>query len=171
MRNRWRTGAVLIALAWAVTGCTEDADSSDLATAASSPSEQVPPATEARAVLSPLGPSGTAGTVRFGDARGDSVEVRIDLTGAPPGEHSVSLLPDGQCPAAGASGAASAAPQMLTTVAVGQDGRVSTLLTTDALSLERGQPGYVRGRPVVVGPPGAPVACGLVVAIGRWSES
>lgn len=171
MRIGRSTGALLVALLGAVTGCTEGGDAADLAAATSSPTEQARASIEARAVLSPLGASTTAGTVRFGNTPDATVEVRIDLTGAPPGEHPVGLLPSGQCPSAGASGAGSAAPQPLTTVAVGQDGRVSTLVRSDALSLEQGGPGYVRGRPVVVGPPGAPVACGMVVAIGRWSES
>lgn len=170
MGSRWRTGAVVGALAWAVAGCTGDA--APAGSAAATPSPTGPSqTTEARAVLQPLGASGTEGSVRFGDADSGSVEVRIELTGAAPGEHRVSLLPDGACPSAGATDAGSAEPQAVTTVAVGQDGRISTLLTSDALSLEPGEPGFVRGRPVVVGPPGAPVACGLVVAIGRWSES
>ena len=54
---------MLVALAWAVSGCTAAADSSDRAVATSSQNEQPVPVTEARAVLSAVGGSGAAGIV------------------------------------------------------------------------------------------------------------
>lgn len=163
MHGRQLAAVVLLALGGVVTACSDDGttaavDENEVAAA---------PTTEARAVLSGLGGSDTSGIVRFGDTDSDAVEVRVELDGAPPGASEVILLPGGDCPSEGAS----VAGHGVTTVAVGTDGHASTVLTSEELSLTRGKGEFVRGRPLVIMADEAPVACGMVVAIGRWSES
>lgn len=167
MHGGQAVAGVLLALGGLVTACGGEADGDAGAAPADDGAVAAEPTTEARAVLAGVGASGTSGVVRFGDADGDAVEVRVELSGAPPGTNEVTLLPGGGCP----SGATSTSGHGVATVSVGQDGQVSTVLTSQELSLTRGEGEFVRGRPVVVTAAGTPVACGMVVPIGRWSES
>lgn len=164
VRSVRMTAVVLLVVGAAVTACNDQvdagADPDAVATTAA-------PTTEARAVLTAVGGSGTSGVVRFGATDSDAVEVRIELTGAPPGQNEVTLLQGGDCTADGTS----TGGHSVTTVAAGPDGQVSTVLTSDELSLVPAADGFVRGRPVLVVADEAPVACGMVTAIGRWSES
>jgi Cu/Zn superoxide dismutase len=52
---------------------------------------------KAMATLSPTGGSKAAGIVRFDQSFHGEVKVQVDLTGVPPGVHSLHLLPQGAC--------------------------------------------------------------------------
>lgn len=158
--GRRMTAVVVLAASGMLAACSEEVDAEPVAAAPT-------PTTEARAVLSAMGGSGATGVVRFGHADGEAVEIRVELTGAPPGANEISLLPGENC----SSDETPTGGHALTTVAVGPDGRASTVLSSPELTLEPRVEGTVRGRQVVVLADQAPVACGMVVPIGRWSES
>lgn len=155
--------ALVLAGALGLGACSDD----DGATAELAGATAASPA-EARAVLQDVAGTGAGGTVRFGVAEdGDQVEVEVAVHGVPTGDVPVVLGEAASCPPAGGSFSG----ERLTSVSTGPNGTASETFRTGDLSLEKGEPGYVRGRVVVVGQPGAPLACGTVISIGRWSES
>lgn len=165
----WTSTAVAVALA---TGCTGGSAATPATGATgASPSPAAPsatgPVTAARAVLAPVAGAPVKGAVKFTDAGGDKVRVEVNVVSARPGQHAVTLLDAPACPS---SAERPGAGLQLAVVDVDDTGTTWDTSTTDRVSLRQGER-FVRARPLAVLRGDRAVACGMVLPLGRWSES
>ena len=143
----------------------------------------------AGATLQPTSGQTAKGTVHFQDVGDGTVEVQVDLTGVPPGQHGFHIHEKGDCGNnamnAGAhfnpSGMVHGAPDAVShhagdfgNVTADANGEVHTRLTTHSIVLTQGASNNPAGRAVVLhekaddltsqpsGNAGARIACGVV---------
>ena len=147
----------------------------------------------AMATLDSTSGSTAKGTVHFTDAGDGNVEVQVDLTGVPPGNHGFHLHEKGDCgnnamnsgghfnPTGmihGAPDAVSHHAGDFGNVTADANGEVHTRFTTHSISLKPGDPTNPVGHAVVLhanpddlvsqpaGNAGARIACGVVMTSG-----
>ncbi len=167
----WASTAVAVALA---TGCTGGSAAAPVggtgpAPPSTSPSGTTGPVTAARAVLVPVAGSAVKGAVKFTDAGEDRVRIEVNVVSNRPGKHAVTLLDAPACPSS-AGGTGGGAGLQLAVVDVDDTGTTWDTSTTDRVSLRKGER-FVRARPLAVLRGDRAVACGMVLPLGRWSES
>jgi len=182
-----RIGSCCIAVSLALlsAGCARESNAPPAAEPSAAAAEPLQLVVE----LQPLNDSGTGGTATFTEREGQ-VALRIELSGAPAGEHAVHLHEIGDCSAPDGSSAGghwnpTDAPHGrwghdgyhlgdVGNVVVGEDGTGSYELVSAVWSLGTGEPNDVLGKSIIVhagvddfvtqptGGAGGRIACGVV---------